>query len=76
MKFEKYTIDLLNYEIAQHLADPDRISGLPFNRFSGRRVRQAMKRANGKRRHGNMTQIEKRERRLRKYGMSLVLFAS
>jgi hypothetical protein len=73
---EKYSIDLLNYQIGMYLGDQDRIAALPANRFSGRRVRQALKRANEKRKHGGMTQIEKRERRLRKYGMSVMLFAS
>ena len=76
VKHEKYSLDLLNYEIAQYLGDPNRLSELPRNRFSGRRVRQGLKAANSKRMHGHMTQIEKRERRLRKYGMSLIMFAS
>lgn len=75
VKHEKYSIDELNYQIVQYLGDPERLAALPRNRFTGRHVRQAMKMAS-KRKHGRMTQIEKRERRLRKYGMSLVLFAS
>jgi hypothetical protein len=76
IKHEKYSIDELNYQIVQWLSDPDRVAALPSNRFSGRRVRQALKSANPKRLHGKAKQIFKRDRRLRKYGMSVVLFAS
>ena len=76
VKHEPYSIDLLNYQIAIHLGDLDRLASLPRNRFSGRRVRQGLKQACSKRRHGRMSQIEKRERRLRQYNMTVLMFAS
>ena len=76
VKHEPYSIDLLNYQIALHLGDPDRLGNLPRNRFSGRRVRQGLKQASSKRRHGRMSQIEKRERRLRQYNMTVLMFAA
>ena len=73
VKHEPYSIDLLNYQIAMSLTD---LGNLPRNRFSGRRVRQGLKQACSKRRHGRMSQIEKRERRLRQYNMTVLMFAA
>lgn len=61
-KHEPYSLDLLNYEISASLGKLP-----PSNRFTGRRVM-----ADSKRRKN----ILKRERRLRKYGMSVLMFAS
>jgi hypothetical protein len=64
-KHEPYSLDLLNYEIYQTLAA--RLQSLPANRFCGVRVRGSLKRSRA---------IQKRERRLQKYGMTVLMFAS
>lgn len=61
---EPYTIDKLNYEIAESLIRNQPPHG---NRFSGRNVR-----ANS----AKLAKIKSREKRLRKYNMSVLLFAS
>lgn len=64
-KHEPYTLDLLNYEIAQSLSA--RVGKFAANRFTGKRVRGSSARLKG---------IKNREKRLRKLGMSVLLFAS
>lgn len=61
---EPYSLDLLNYEIAQSLGAQ---TDLPSTRFSGKRVRQSS---------SKLSAIKKRDRRLRKLNMSVVFFAS
>jgi hypothetical protein len=61
---EPYSLDLLNYEIAQSLT----LNQPPMNnRFSGRRVQ-----ANSAKRQ----KIKSREKRLRKFNLSVMYFAS
>jgi len=60
---EPYSIDLLNYEIATSIGQRQ----LPATRFSGKRVRQSS---------AKLKQMHQRERRLRKYNLSIVNFAS
>jgi hypothetical protein len=63
IKHEPYSLDLLNYEIAESFGR----SNLPGNQFSGRRVRQNS---------AKLKQMRKRDRRLRKIGLSVVAFSS
>lgn len=63
LKHEPYTLDLLNYEIAESHSRRK----LPGDRFSGRRVRQNS---------AKIKQMRKRDRRLRALGLSVVSFPS
>ena len=63
IEHEPYSVDLLSYQILLSLGNKQ----LPFNRFSGRRVRQDSRR---------LQNVRGREKRLRKHGMSVVMFAS
>ena len=60
---EPYSLDLLNYEIAQSFGRKN----LPHNRFAGTRVRQDS---------SKLKAMRKRDKRLRKLGLSIVAFAS
>ena len=66
-KHEPYSIDLLNYEVLQFLGSLERLTKLPVHRFAGRHVRGCMKRVKS---------IQKRDRRLRKHGMTLMMFGA
>lgn len=62
-KHEPYTLDLLNYEIAESFGRASR----PGNQFAGKRVRQSS---------AKLKQMRKRDRRLRKIALSIVVFPS
>jgi hypothetical protein len=61
---EPYSIDLLNYEIASSIVNK---ASLPRDRFCGKRVRGSSAR---------LANIKSRDKRLRKYNLSVMAFAS
>lgn len=64
-KPEPYSIDLLNYEILESIGR--KVSLLPQNRFSGKRVRQDSTK---------LAQMKRRAKRLNRRGLMLGMFAS
>jgi chromosome condensin MukBEF MukE localization factor len=67
IKHEPYSVDEFNYNVLQHLGNPERLYKLPSNRFTGKRVRQNSKK---------LKQIKARDRILRKHGMTIMMFGS